>query len=115
MMRVATVTALLCCSLAHANDERRNPFAHSLEENVAAGPTAEENVDAVELRLSAILVAGAASLVTLNGSVIGLGEEAHGYTLVSVTEESAALLRNGELIQLALFDGEGTDSRSPRE
>ena len=115
MMRVATVTALLCCSLAHANDERRNPFAHTLQDDIGSSPALEGSVDEVELKLSAILVAGAASLVTLNGSVIGLGEEAHGYTLVSVTEESAALLRNGERIELSLFDGDAADSRASRD
>lgn len=115
MKRVAIVITLLCLPLAHANDERRNPFAHTLEEDADSGPAAVASAEAVEPKLSAILVAGDASLVTLNGNVIGLGEEALGYTLVSVTEESAALLQNDEVIHLQLFDDEETDSRNSRD
>lgn len=113
MTRAIAIAALFSLSLAHANDERRNPFAHTLQESVGSDITVEENVAVEELRLTAILVAGDASLVTLNGNVIGLGEEALGHTLISVTEESAAFLRNGDVVRLSLFDS--NEPRNPRD
>lgn len=109
MIRVVTAAALLCLPLAHANDERRNPFAHTLTEQAESNASVAEGADADELRLSAILVAGDASLVTLNGNVIGLGEEALGYELINVTEESAAFLRGDKVVHLLLFDGDESE------
>ncbi len=53
--------------------------------------------------LTGVVVAGARSVANLNGVVVGIGEEAHGYRLLRVREGEAVFEREGREIVLSLL------------
>lgn len=104
-MRIFAALAVFACAAVFADTERRNPFAHTLDATTNANPSATpDDLDEEELVVSAILVAGGKSLVNINGSVIGVGEESFGYRLVEVSEESATFAHNDTTVTVSLFD-----------
>lgn len=109
MNAASSVVALLGLSLAaltSADELRRNPFVHPKFETVAPAPARGTAApDEEPLRVSAILLSGAKSLVSMNGNVLGIGEEHAGYVLTSVAEESAVFMHRGKAITIPLFDG----------
>ncbi len=52
--------------------------------------------------LRATLVAGAASLANLGGTILGPGEQTHGWTLVEVRRFEAVFLHQGERVVLGV-------------
>lgn len=53
-------------------------------------------------QLRAVMVAGSASMVNVDGSLVGLGEEVEGHRLVEVTERRAVFERDGVLRELEI-------------
>lgn len=104
-MRRAVTAAFLCSVAAPAvgDDARRNPFAHTVDDTPELAAPAGQ-LDEEELQVTAILVAGEKSLVNVNGSLIGVGEQQFGYRLLRVGEESATFVRDGETVIVSLFD-----------
>lgn len=113
MSRFSAVAFLAGASLAYSSaclgdgaaKLRRNPFEHPNLDAQAAdrGPTGAR-LDDGSLRVRAILVAGDRSLVNVNGTILGIGEEHFGYVLRSVAEEAAVFSRDGESITISLFE-----------
>ena len=104
-MRIFVAMLVFVSAAASADTARRNPFAHTLDATPNAdAPVAPERLDEQELVVSAILVAGRESLVNINGSVIGVGEESFGYRLVAVSEETATFAHDDETVTISLFE-----------
>ena len=102
---------LLCSVLAlaplcgDADELTRNPFNHpEFDEPAPAGGGRADPVAREPLAVSAILVAGDASLVSIGGAIIGIGEEAGGYVLESVGEEFAVFRRGDETLTISLYE-----------
>lgn len=104
------VTAIICISAAVASgwpavaaELKRNPFRSPLQlVGQAIGlPLAANSGGDLELR--AILVGDPHSFVNLGGQIMGVGDEVAGYKLVSVAEEHAVFLRDGEMVTLSLY------------
>lgn len=111
MKRLMSVTCLLALATTAWADERRNPFAHSLSVAAPDSPAADDTLDDEDVQVNAILVAGGKSLVSVNGSVIGVGEETLGYRLLAVGEDSATFERRGSVVTLSLFAEPAEDRR----
>ena len=84
---------------------RRNPFVHPKFETEAFVATPGETpVREEPIRVSAILLADEQSLVSVDGVVLGIGEEHEGYVLREVQDESAVFSHRGEVVTVPLFD-----------
>ena len=89
------------CTLAANAEPRVNPFSRPADARSPAALVASAP-DRLEVR--GILWAGRKSLVNVNGTIIGLGEEAFGYVLADVEEESATLVKDDEAVTLSVID-----------
>ncbi len=69
------------------------------------GPAGSQRAWSPELR--ATLVSGERSLVNLGGTILELGEEAHGYRLLQVRKGEAVFERSGSEIVLKMIGEEG--------
>lgn len=56
-------------------------------------------------KLSAVVVAGSRSMVSIDGRVVALGEQIDGYQLVQVEEQRAAFAKNGVRFELKMDGG----------
>jgi len=95
----------LAATVPAAEPPQKNPFAKPafmtlIEE--APAPTRGQP-PAAALSLKATLVAADKSFANIGGTILAPGEEHDGYRLLSVSEGSAVLERNGERIVLMLF------------
>ncbi len=108
MTRLSLLLAVLILTAAGScpGDElRRNPFDHpNLDIPAPAADVRNGVVSDETLRVSAILLAGAESLVSVNGTILGIGEERDGYVLRAVEEEIAVFSRDGKTIAISLFE-----------
>ena len=87
---------------------RFDPFAQPNAQTGAAasrGQAGSRRAWSPELR--ATLISGKRSLVNLGGTILELGEEAHGYRLLEVREDEAVFERSGSEIVLKLSGEEG--------
>ena len=93
------------------NELRRNPFVHPKFETEAfvAASSGETRAPEEPMRVSAILLAEEQSLVSVNGVVLGIGEEHDGYVLREVHDDSAVFSYRGESVTLPLFDERSED------
>ena len=102
------VSFLACSSVCHGDgveDLRRNPFEHpKLDAEAPNQRPTDGRLDDGTLRVRAIVVAGERSLVSVNGTILGIGEERFGYVLRSVEEEAAVFSRDGETLTISLFE-----------
>jgi hypothetical protein len=55
------------------------------------------------------MIIGDQALVDLGGHILAIGEEAEGYTLMSVTEEQAVFLRQGRRVVMNVYEDENED------
>ncbi len=105
-MKTLLFSALALAPLIAVADElTRNPFNHPAFD--VPGPTGGSRTDPAArepLVVSAILVAGDASLVSVGGTIIGIGEQAAGYVLESVAEEFAVFRRDDETVTISLYE-----------
>ena len=98
------IASTFSCAAVAADTERRNPFRQpAFLSEAALTAAATGNPTDGSLLISAILVAGNDSLVSVSGTVIGIGEEVRGYTLKSVDEETAIFARGNETLTVSLF------------
>jgi hypothetical protein len=85
---------------------RHNLFARPTLAALAAAPAdaAPVNVPtaAWNPRLTAVMVAGPASLANIDGTLLRIGEEVDGYRLLSVAEGEAVLYKNGQRYVLTM-------------
>ena len=114
MSRLTSIAVFLVSATAtggaHGDEVRRNPFEHPVfSEAPADSGTASGRAATETLLVSAILVAGNQSLVSVNGRIVGIGEEAMGYVLRSVAEEVAVFTRGEESVTISLFEQEADD------
>lgn len=103
MPRILPVLLILPALAASAllAAEPVNPFSRPLLEPAPSpGAPVAEPMERPQLR--GVIVAGTQSLANLNGTLLGIGEEASGYRLESVTEEGATFLYEGEPVTLYL-------------
>ncbi len=87
---------------------RFDPFAQPGTQAAGSGrpgPAASQRAWSPELR--ATLVSGERSLVNLGGTILELGEEAHGYRLLEVREDEAVFERAGSEVVLQMTGPEG--------
>ncbi len=85
---------------------QKNPFAKPafmilVEEAPANASRADLPAEALSLK--ATLIAKDRSYANIAGTILAIGEEHDGYRLVSVSEGAVVLERNGERIELMLF------------
>ena len=96
---------------AHAESRIRlrfDPFAQPDAQMGAAGNRGQAGSRrAWGPELRATLVSGKRSLVNLGGTILELGEEAHGYRLLEIREHEAVFERSGSEIVLKLIGEEG--------
>jgi hypothetical protein len=52
--------------------------------------------------LDAVIVAGPKSAVSIDGTIVGIGEEINGHRLVEVTEQAAVFVKNRKRVTLSL-------------
>lgn len=90
---------------------RRNPFVHpKFETEAFVAAPGETPAPAEPMRVSAILLADEQSLVSINGVVLGIGEEHDGYVLREVHDDSAVFAYRGRAVTLPLFDERSEDN-----
>mgnify|MGYP001557425081 FL=1 len=81
-----------------------NPFVRPVLEAVThdsdrkmASKTADEG-----MRLRGTMLAGSNSVANIDGTIIGIGQQVNGYTLVSVEQRHVLLYRNGTQMILSI-------------
>lgn len=109
MIRKSLMMTLLLGIVAPAlaaDPPQKNPFAKPAFMNVMEEAPARAAIEprAEALSLKATLVAKGKSFANISGTILAPGEEHDGYRLVSVSEGSAVLERNGERVELMLFE-----------
>ncbi len=117
MMRPALLIVVLWAALAASAQNagptlRHNPFAGppaaAPVEGYAAVPAAAAEVSrSPELR--ATLVAGKRSIANLEGTILGIGEEAHGYRLLEVRDWDAVFMKDGARVVLEIDPKESAE------
>lgn len=110
----AAMSLLVWSATVNSADEiRRNPFTRPPPNVVATQEVAAPMRITEEWRaeLRAVLVAGRKSSADLGGLILGLGESAHGYRLLSVGEGTATFSREGEKVVLSLYERQISEER----
>lgn len=98
---------------AHPDDGRRNPFAHTPKPVTDSGlDAAATNRPATRMQVRAILLAGEQSLVSIDGTLLGIGESYRGFLLQSVQENAAVFVRDGDTLTVPLFEPRESDEES---
>lgn len=110
----AGLTVTFLSGVASASgDIQHNPFARpSVEELNATTSARASRLDEVwRPQLRAVLVAGSRSVADLGGVILNIGQSTNGYRLISVREEAATFVRNGEQVVLSLYDSESGEEQ----
>ena len=104
MARLTTLLLLVAAATfsGSLSAESVNPFSRPAIAPVAGAGRALNSDMQPELR--GVIVAGANSIANISGTVLGIGEEAAGYRLQSVTESSATFLHENREMTLRLED-----------
>jgi hypothetical protein len=101
---------ILQASSAGGTTLSRNPFKSPLPKPGGAVAQASDDASAeTGLALKGIMIIGDQALVDLGGHILAIGEEAEGYTLMSVTEEQAVFLRQGRRVVMNVYEDENED------
>lgn len=114
-MRLLVIGVVCLASSAIAqtseNESRRNPFVHpKFDTEAFVASPGETLVREEPIRVTAILLAGERSLVSVDGVVLGIGEEHEGYVLREVHDESAIFSHRGKSVTVTLFDERSADN-----
>jgi len=96
---------------------RHDPFARpaltSLQRGSKGGPAGSGKAAAAEpgrrLNLQAVMMAGPKSIANVDGMMVRIGEEVHGYRLVAVHERQAVFEKNNKRFTLFIR----SDGRAP--
>lgn len=109
-------TALLCSlAVSHASDSavnlKKNPFKRPDFLNSGSNETAIITNDGPgsELDVRAVMSAGKDSLVNIDGIIIRIGEEIHGYRLLKVEENKITLSKKGAIVTINVKTGAGSN------
>lgn len=92
------LTAVLLPVAATAEPLRHDPFARPFQLGSSTASTDVNNPGSP--RLIAVIVAGKKSLVNLNGTIIGIGEEKDGYRLLRVRDRKAIFKKGKKRVVL---------------
>ena len=92
-----TLMAGLLPVAAAAEPLRHDPFARPFQ--LGSSPSADGNTSQ-HPKLIAVIVAGKKSLVNLNGTIIGIGEEKDGYRLIKVRDRKAIFKKGKKRVVL---------------
>lgn len=116
MNGLAVILALLLLipeGPAHPDDGRRNPFAHA-HRPVASGvlDATTPGTSSASVQVRAILLAGEQSLVSIDGTLLGIGETYRGLVLQSVREDAAVFIRDGDRLIVPLYEQRDSDEES---
>lgn len=93
------LTAVLVPVAASAAPLQHDVFARPFQ--LGAAPAAGANTFR-KPKLTAVIVAGKKSLVNLNGTIIGIGEQKDGYRLISVGDRKAIFEKRKKLVVLEM-------------
>jgi hypothetical protein len=98
--------ALLAAPLGAAEPLRHDVFARpTLAALAVTSPESSPSQDTASNwnpRLTAVMLAGRASLATVDGKVLSIGESTEGYRLISVHDSEAILAKDGQRIVLTM-------------
>ena len=110
---LAPAIALICSAASAAEPAlRHDPFAWpaAVRPAAAAASGGEAPAPLWRPKLRAIVNAGNASLVSIDGIVVALGQQIDGYRLVRVGERSAVFAKSGGTVELKM-DGDTAANR----
>lgn len=114
LRRFVPALALACGLAGAAEPLRHDPFAWPAAVRPVAAALGGGETPAPgpvwRPKLRAIVNAGSASLVSIDGTVVALGAQIDGYRLVRVGERSATFAKNGTQVELKM-DGDTAASR----
>ena len=97
---VSILFAGLICSASAWSTERINPFANP---NFVASPTPSGPAGVpAELTLRAVMPSASNSLANINGQLLRIGDDYHGYVLTDVTAQHVTLRKNDQNLVLEL-------------
>ncbi len=83
----------------------RDPFVKPAMDNITtAAPAPQETKPELELR--ALLVAGAASIANVGGTMLAIGDEIDGYRLMSVSQGEAMFQKGAKQYRIPLREQE---------
>ena len=112
MTRPALLIVILLAAFAASAQSpgptlRHNPFAGrpaaaSVEDDAAVPAAPDPAAASWSAELRATLVAGERSMANLGGTLLGIGEEAHGYRLLEVRDWDALFMKDGERVVLEI-------------
>jgi hypothetical protein len=101
-----TLTLILCAPVCAMEPLRHDVFARpTLAALAVQSPDASPSANAPgnwNPRLTAVMVAGKASLATIDGRILAIGESTEGYRLVSVRDSEAILVKADQRIVLTM-------------
>ena len=110
------LAGLLAQSACHAADLETvmlqiNPFVRPVLEAVMSDSDRKSasKAPADAMRLRGTMLAGSNSVANIDGTIIGIGQQLNGYTLVSVQQRHAVLDRNGTQMKLSIDDAAGSN------
>ena len=113
-MRNITISRLLLVGMlqqgiCHAADTdsmtlQTNPFLRPTHKEAAFDNRSDtiSNASAGSMQLRGIMLANSNSVVNIDGEIIAIGQQIHGYTLISVKQRHIVLDRNGTQITLSI-------------
>jgi len=104
-MSIVVVMSLF--TQVHASDNPRalqtNPFSNPhISENETTNDQAKTAIPPVVLELRGTMIAGSNSQANIGGTILAIGEDIEGYTLVSVKQRHVVLEKNGAQKTLSL-------------
>ena len=97
--------ALGADSLRH--DLFARPLLASLTPKASDGVTGTEAPTTWSPRLTAVMVAGPNSMVTVDGTVVRIGEQVDGHTLLHVRDSAAVFIKNQQRIIVTMTGAGG--------
>ncbi len=103
------IAGLLTLATGLQAETLRNPFVRP---PVIEPPPEQPSVTAppsVEWKLRGMLVAGAASLVNLDGTLIAIGEEVNGFRLIEVSEQGALFQQGRRRVRVSITGEQESD------
>jgi hypothetical protein len=88
-----------------------NPFLQPVLEAVTSGSSnnVATRTPADSMQLRGTMLAGSNSVANIDGTIIGIGQQLNGYTLVSVQQRHIVLDRNGTQMTLSIDNKAGSD------
>lgn len=106
---VALIFAGFCVSSSAASELRHNPFRAPVDVTGSSSSGSGRPASNARPTLIGILLGDDQPLVNLDGTIIGVGEEAAGYLLVEVGPEHAVFRRGEETITMSLYPSENDE------